>query len=56
MDTPEPCNECRNLYFGNLLEDKETREEVCRFDFELGKAECSHFEQGKFTEPEIPPA
>jgi len=50
VNTPEPCDECRNLFFGDFLEeDKKTREVVCRLDLELGKPGCPRFDLVKQT-------
>jgi len=50
MNTPKPCDTCRNLYFNCLYKDIETYMAECKLGNEMGNKGCPDYLNWKETD------
>jgi hypothetical protein len=43
MNTPEPCDKCKHLYYNALCKDDPFYEAECKFELEMGNSKCLKF-------------
>lgn len=45
MNTPKPCNTCKNLYWDCMCEDDPSYDAECKLDLEMGNKKCKEYKK-----------